>query len=359
MRWARCRRTCFARITPARDAESRLIDATVNVCVFGAGAIGGYVGWRLARAGAEVTLVARGEHLAAMRAHGLRLLDGGSDDVERIRCTDDPSQAGAQDYVIVTLKAHSIAAAVSSMLPLLGKETSIVTAANGLPYWYFDVPGVPFEGTALASIDPDSRQRRTLGPARAIGCVVYPATELIAPGVIRVEHGGKFPIGEPDGHRSARVVRLHELFNAAGLEAPIRDDIRDEIWLKLWGNLCFNPLSALTCATIDVIATDPAARAVCLAMMREAQALGVRLGLRLRADAERRLAGAAALGPHKMSMLQDLERGRPMEVDALVGVIQELGRLTGAPTPTVDAVLALIRLRARVAQNGAPAQPAK
>jgi len=182
---------------------------------------------------------------------------------------------------------------------------------------------------------------------RAVGCVVFPATEIVAPGVIRHEHGGKFPIGEPDGSRSARIEALHDMLESAGFEAPIRADIRDEIWLKLWGNLCFNPVSALTGATIDVVATDAGTRAVCLAMMREAQAIGERLGLRLRVDAERRLAGAAALGPHKMSMLQDLERGRPMEIDALVGVLQELGRVTGVPTPAVDIVLSLIRLRAR------------
>src|SRR5207237_1398323 len=182
-----------------------------------------------------------------------------------------------------------------------------------------------------------------------VGCVVFPATEIVAPGVIRHEHGGKFPLGEPDGRSSTRVKQLHDMLSAAGFDAPIRDDIRDEIWLKLWGNLCFNPISALTLATIDLIATDAETRAVCRSMMGEAKSIGDRMGLRLRVDMERRIDGAAALGPHKMSMLQDLERGRSMEIEPLVGVIQELGRLTAVPTPTTDVVLALVRQRARVA----------
>jgi 2-dehydropantoate 2-reductase len=321
----------------------------MKVCIFGAGAIGGYLGVGLANAGIDVSLVARGAHLAAMRKDGLRLQIDGEERVARVPSTDNAAELGPQDFVVIALKAHSIPDAVDSMLPLLGSETTIVTAANGLPYWFFDVDGVPYHGTTLASIDPGGKQRERLRSERAVGCVVFPATEIIAPGVIRHEHGGKFPIGEPTGERSPRIERLHGMLEAAGFDAPIRADIRDEIWLKLWGNLCFNPVSALTGATIDVVATDPGTRAICLSMMREAQAIGDRLGLRLRVDAERRLAGAGALGPHKMSMLQDLERGRPMEIDALVGVVQDLGRLTGVPTPTVDIVLSLIRLRARSA----------
>jgi 2-dehydropantoate 2-reductase len=316
----------------------------MKVCIFGAGAIGGYLGVGLANTGIDVSLVARGPHLAAMRKDGLRLQIDGEERVARMPCTDNAAELGRQDFVIIALKAHSIAGAVDSMQPLLDSETTVVTAANGLPYWFFDVDGVPYQGAALASIDPGGKQRDRLRSERAVGCVVFPATEIVAPGVIRHEHGGKFPIGEPTGQRSPRIERLHDMLEAAGFDAPIRADIRDEIWLKLWGNLCFNPVSALTLATIDVVASDPGTRAICLSMMREAQAIGDRLGLRLRVDAERRLAGAAALGPHKMSMLQDLERGRPMEIDALVGVVQELGRLTGLATPTVDVVLSLIRL---------------
>ena len=326
----------------------------MKVCIVGAGAIGGYMGVQLARAGIDVSLVARGAHLAAMRKHGLRLLIDDQEIAVRVPCTDSPAELGAQDFVIIALKAHSIAGAVNSMLPLLGESTTIVTASNGLPYWFFDVAGVPFHGLTLASVDAQGRQRERLGVQRAVGCVVFPATEIIAPGVIRHEHGGKFPIGEPDGRRTARIERLHEILTAAGFDAPVRADLRDEIWLKLWGNMCFNPVSALTCATIDVVVTDPGTRAICASMMQEMQAIGERLGLRLRVDADRRLAGAAALGPHKMSMLQDLERHRPMEIESLVGVVGELGRATGVSTPVVDTVHALIRLRARnaAAQSG-------
>src|SRR5438034_8686207 len=321
----------------------------MKVCIFGAGAIGGYLGAGLAGAGVGVSFVARGPHLAAMRANGLKLQIDGQERTVRVPCSDNASEFGPQDFVIIALKAHSISDAVDSMLPLLDGETTIVTASNGLPYWFFDVDGVPYRGATMPSIDAGGRQRELLRSDRAVGCVVFPATEMVAPGVIRHEHGGKFPIGEPTGERSPRIERLHDMLQAAGFDAPIRADIRDEIWLKLWGNLCFNPVSALTCATIDVVATEPGTRSICLAMMREAHAIGERLGLRLRVDAERRLAGAAALGPHKMSMLQDLERGRPMEIEALVGVVAELGRLTGVPTPTVDVILSLIRLRARSA----------
>ena len=316
--------------------------------MFGAGAIGGFVGAELSRVSdLEVSVVARGEHLAAIRANGLRLRIDGNEQVVHPRCTDDPETLGTQDYVIIALKAHQISEAVESMRPLLADRTSVVTASNGLPYWYFHGAGGVREGTTLESVDPGGRQWRVLGPERAIGCVVFPAAEVVAPGVIQHEHGRKFPIGEPRGHKSARVEELHRMLTDAGLEAPIRSDIRDEIWLKLWGNLCFNPVGALTHATVDAIARDPETRAICRAMMAEASTIGDRLGLRLRVDADRRIDGMAALGPHKMSMLQDLERGRSMEIEPLVGVVQELGRLVGVRTPTIDLVLGLLRQRAR------------
>ena len=320
----------------------------MKVCVFGAGAIGGYLGVCLARSGADVSLVARGTHLESIRAAGLRLQYDGEEHVARLRCTDNPAELGEQDYVVIGLKAHTIDEAVDAMLPLLGPSTSIVTASNGIPYWYFH-GDQRLSGVYFRSIDPGGRQWDRLGPERAIGRVVFPAAEVVAPGVIRHEHGRKFPIGEPGGHKSPRVERLHEAMVAGGLDAPIREDIRDEIWLKLCGNLCFNPISALTLATIDVIASDPGTRAICRAMMLEAKAIGDHLGLRLRVDIERRIDGAGALGPHKMSMLQDLERGRSMEIEPLVGVIQELGLYSGIPTPTTDVVLALIRQRAQQA----------
>ncbi len=282
-----------------------------------------------------------------MREHGLRLQIGGVEHVAKLPCTDRPAELGVQDYVIVALKAYQIPENVDAMLPLLGPKTTIVTASNGLPYWFFDFVAPPYRGTTLAAVDPGGRQRTLWGPERALGLVVFPATATVAPGVIRHEHGSKLPVGEPGGGRSERVVCLHEMLTAGGFDAPVRDDIRDEIWLKLWGNVCFNPLSALTGATIDRIVADPETRGICRAMMLEMAAIGERLGLKLRVDVERRIDGAGALGPHKMSMLQDLERGQSMEVEPLVGVVQELGRLLAMPTPILDIILALLRQRAR------------
>jgi len=294
-------------------------------------------------------LVARGAHLAAMRADGLRLQIDGEEHVARLPCTDTPTELGVQDYVIIALKAHAISDALRSLAPLLGPDTTIVTASNGIPYWYFHVAGVPFRETSLDSVDPGGLQWRTLGAQHVIGCVVLPATAVVAPGVIRHEHGRRFPIGEPDGRRSSRIENLCEIMAAGGLEAPVRDDIRNEIWLKLCGNVCFNPISALTLATLEVIALDPGTRALCQAMMEETKEVGQRLGVGLRVDLARRLDGAVAVGAHKMSMLQDLEKGRSLEIETLVGVVQELGRLTGVRTPSIDIVLALIRQRASTA----------
>ena len=321
----------------------------MKVCIYGAGAIGGYMGALMHRTGAEVSFVARGAHLEAMRRDGVRVLMDGRELVARPACTDDPAELGPQDYVVVALKAHSVPGVVDLMQPLLGNDTGVVTAVNGIPYWYFHKHGGAFEGTTLESIDPGARQWRMLRPERAIGCVVYPATEVVAPGVIRHIYGDKFPLGEPSGERTERVERLSALMEAAGLRAPVLDDIRGEIWLKLWGNLCLNPISALTHATLDVICSDPGTRAVAKAMMLEAKAIADAIGISFRVDVERRIEGARRVGAHKTSMLQDLERGRPMEIDPLVTVVQEMGRITGVPTPTLDTVLSLVKQRARIA----------
>ncbi len=321
----------------------------MKVCIYGAGAIGGYLGVQMARAGADVSLVARGPHLQAMKANGLKLLIAGEERVEHLNCTDDPAELGLQDYVFISLKAHAVPGVVDAMQPLLGNDTSIVTAVNGVPYWYFYKHGGSLEGSTLESIDPGGQQWRKLRPERAIGCVVYPATEVVEPGVIQHVYGDKFPIGEPSGQSTERVERLSEMMAKAELRAPVLDNIRDEIWLKLWGNLCFNPISALTHATLDVITSDDGTRAVAKAMMLEAQAIAETMGIRFRVDVERRINGAGAVGAHKTSMLQDLERGRVMEIDPLVTVVQELGRKAEVPTPTIDTVLALVQQRARTA----------
>ncbi len=318
----------------------------MKICIYGAGAIGGFLGAKFAAAGFDVSLVARGAHLAAIKANGLTLRMGGEETVVPVRATDDPRELGPQDYVIVGLKANQIDAALDGFRPLLGPETAVVTAVNGIPYWYFYRHAGPWENAGLASVDPGHRQWNLLGPARALGCVVYPATEIVAPGIIEHVYGDRFPIGEPSGEITPRVQRLSQAFAAAGLKAPVLERIRDEIWLKLWGNLCFNPISALTGATLDKIATDPGTRAIARAMMLEAQAVAERLDVRFRVDLERRIEGAAKVGAHKTSMLQDLERGRPLEIDALVTVVQELGALVGLATPTIDLVLALAQQRA-------------
>lgn len=322
----------------------------MKICVFGAGAIGGYLGVKLANVGADVSLVARGPHLAAMQANGLSLIEEGAEPVTvPVTASDQPADLGPQDYVIVTLKAHSVPGVVAAMQPLIGPDTTIVSGVNGLPWWYFHKIGGPLEGTRLETVDPGDAQWDGFGPDRVLGCVVYPAAEVSAPGVIRHIEGNRFSLGEPDGTKSERALRLSKALSAAGLKAPVRPRLRDEIWVKLWGNLSFNPISALTHATLDVLCTDPGTRDVARAMMVEAQEIAEKLGVRFPIDVDRRIDGGAAVGAHRTSMLQDLDQGRPMEIDALVGSVQELGRITGTATPTIDTVLALVQLRARSA----------
>ncbi len=318
----------------------------MRICIYGAGAVGGYLGVRLALAGEEVSLVARGAHLEAIRRGGLRLLIADEELVAHPPATDDPSELGPQDYVIVAVKAHAAPGIVALMQPLLGAETAVVTAMNGVPWWYFHGIEGPWRDRRLRSVDPADAQWDGIGPDRAIGCVVYPAAEIAEPGVIRHMSGNRFTLGEPSGEKTARVRALAKALIGAGFRAPVRR-IRDEIWVKLWGNLCFNPISALTGETLDVVATDPGTSAIARAMMEEARRIGEALGVRFPVDADRRIAGAAAVGPHRTSMLQDLSRGRSLEIDALVTAVQEMGRLVGVETPTIDVVLALIRQRAR------------
>jgi 2-dehydropantoate 2-reductase len=322
----------------------------VKICVFGAGAIGGLVGARLAaKSEVEVSLVARGPHLAAMRRDGLTLKEAGRETMVRVAATDRPAELGPQDYVFLALKAHSIPGVLDSLKPLLGPDTAVVTAQNGVPWWYFYKHGGAHEGRRIEAVDPGGKIWEAIGPERAIGCVVHPAAEIEAPGIVRHVEGDRFPLGEPSGEKTERLLALSRVFVAAGLRAPIRPQIRGEIWTKLWGNLSFNPISALTGGTLAEIAGDPGTRAVARAMMVEAQAIGEALGVSFPVGVERRIDGAAQVGAHKTSMLQDLELGRPLEIDALVTAVQELGRLSGTPTPAIDLVLAFVRQRARLA----------
>lgn len=321
----------------------------MKICIFGAGAIGGYMGAKLAKAGADVSLVARGPHLAAMREKGLTLIEKGETETVEVNASDDPAELGPQDYVVITLKAHSVPGVVDKMQPLIGNNTTFVMGVNGVPWWYFyKLPG-PFEDRRLESVDPGDVQWDGIGPERVLGCVVYPAAEVTEPGTINHLEGNRFSLGEPSGEKSERSEALSKALQAAGLRAPVRPKIRDEIWVKLWGNLSFNPISALTHATLDVICTDEGVRPVARAMMVEGQAIAEKLGVEFLIDVDKRIEGAHAVGAHKTSMLQDLERGRPMEIDALVTAVQEMGKLVGVPTPAIDTVLALVRLRARMA----------
>lgn len=323
----------------------------MKICIFGAGAIGGLLGVKLAEAGADVSLVARGPHLKAMQENGLSLIsEEGTRSTVKVRASENAADLGVQDYVIVTLKAHSVPPLVSKIQPLLGEETTLVSGVNGVPWWYFHKHGGPLEGTRLASVDPGDAQWNGFGPDRVLGCVVYPAAEVVEPGVVKQIEGNRFSLGEPDGSKSDRAVALSQALMAAGLKAPVRPRIRDEIWVKLWGNLSFNPISALTHATLDVLCTDPGTRGVARGMMLEAQVIAETLGSKFPIDVERRIDGGAAVGAHRTSMWQDLDLGRPMEIDALVTSVQELGRLIGTQTPTIDTVLALIKLRARMAE---------
>jgi 2-dehydropantoate 2-reductase len=322
----------------------------MKICIFGAGAIGGYMAVKLVQAGVDVSIVARGPHLAAIQSRGLTLLEEGADPVTvPVRASANAADLGVQDYVIVTLKAHSVPPVVGAMQPLIGPDTTIVSGVNGVPWWYFHKIGGPLEGTRLRSVDPGDVQWNGFGPDRVLGCVVYPAAEVSEPGVIRHIEGNRFSLGEPDGSKSDRATALSQVLQSAGLKAPVRPRLRDELWVKLWGNLSFNPISALTHATLDVLCTDPGTRDVARRMMIEAQAVAEKLGVTFPIDVDRRIEGGAAVGAHRTSMLQDLDAGRPMEIDALVASVQELGRITETPTPTIDTVLALVALRGRVA----------
>jgi 2-dehydropantoate 2-reductase len=322
----------------------------MKICIFGAGAIGGLMAAKLAAKGeAEVTIIARGPHLAAMQANGLKLISEGTETIVHPRCVATAEEVGPQDYVVITLKAPALAGAARQMQPLIGAETTIVSAVNGIPWWYFHKLAGPYEGRRVTSVDPDGSVSDLLPPDRVLGCIIYPAADVPEPGVINHTYGDRFTLGEPDGSRSLRANALSAALVAAGFKAPVRPKIRDELWVKLWGNLAFNPLSALTGATLDIITGDPELRAVCRAMMLEAQGVAEALGTRFAIDVDKRIAGGAEVGAHKTSMLQDLERGRPMEIDALLGVVVELATLVERPAPTCQTVLALLRTRGRLA----------
>ena len=305
----------------------------MKIAIIGAGAIGGYVGARLAHAGEDVTFIARGATLDALRTRGVRLVmgDGSEQAVPHVNATADYAAAGPQDLVILAMKAHQVEAVARDVPKLFGPDTVVVPMQNGIPYWYFHRHGGALAGTRVQSVDPTGLIGEHIPCERVIGCVVYPATELLAPGVIKHVEGNRFPVGEPDGTASERVKRVSECFIRGGLQAPVLSDIRAEIWLKLWGNLTFNPISALSRATLAGICQFPLGRQLAHDMMSEAQSIANKLGITFRVPIEKRIAGAERVGHHKTSMLQDVEAGRTLEVDALLGSVVELARLTETP----------------------------
>jgi 2-dehydropantoate 2-reductase len=326
----------------------------MKIAIIGVGAIGGYVGIRLALAGEDVTFIARGANLEALRTQGIRMVntDGTEEVVPRVKATDNYAQAGPQDIVVLAMKAHQVEAVAGEVPKLFGPKTIVIPMQNGIPYWYFHGHHGEFAGTRVQSVDPSGAIYANIPCERVIGCVVYPAAELVAPGVIKHVEGNRLPVGEPDGTTSERVSQVARCFINGGMQAPILSDIRSEIWLKLWGNLSFNPISALSRATLASICQYPPSRAIAAAMMTEAQSVAGQLGVKFRVSLEKRIAGAEKVGHHKTSMLQDVEGARTLEIDALLGSVVELARRTNTPTPHIDTVYALTKLLAKTLDEG-------
>ena len=318
----------------------------MKIAIVGAGAIGGYLGARLSLAGEEVTFIARNRNLEAINARGFRLLleDGSELHAPAVRAVQRMAEAGPQDAVLLTVKAHQVRDLLPELRELFGPQTVVVTMINGIPWWYFHKLAGPYLGRSLDSVDPGGFIAAHIEPERLIGSVVYPAAELVEPGVVKLIEGNRFTLGELDGSRSERIEALSQAMMRAGFKSPVAKDIRSEIWVKLWGNLSFNPISALTHATLAGICAHPLGRELAASMMREAQAVGEKLGVEFKVSLDKRIAGAAAVGAHKTSMLQDVEHGRALELEALVGSVVELGRITDTPTPAIAAIYAATRL---------------
>ena len=325
----------------------------MKIAIIGAGAIGGYVGVKLALAGEDVTFMVRGANLTAIRANGMKLVmqDGSEHLAANVKASNDYPATGPQDMVILAMKAHQLEAVAGDVPHLFGPDTVVVTMQNGIPYWYFHKHGGALQGLQVSSVDPTGVIFKNISPERVIGCIVYPASELVEPGVVRHIEGDRFPVGELDGVSSKRVIAVSESFTRAGFKAPVLDNIRAEMWLKLWGNLTFNPISCLAHATLVDICQFPVARELATNMMLEAQSVAGKLGIEFRVPLEKRIAGAEKVGKHKTSMLQDVEAGRAPEIEALVGAVAELGRLTQTPTPHINTVYALVKLLAKTMEE--------
>ena len=324
----------------------------MKICVVGAGAIGGYMAVRLSEAGHDVSVVARGPHLAAIQANGLRLIEADQTLVaDRLVATARIRDLDMQDLVLLSLKAHQVEAVVTDLPALFGADTVMVTLQNGIPWWYFQKLDGEFLNRTVRAVDPDGVLFNSINPDQIIGCIAYPAATIAEPGVIRHIEGNRFPLGELDGSDSERVRRVADTLTQAGFKSRVLDDIRSEIWLKLWGNLTFNPISAMTHSTLVDICQFPLTRELAATMMTEAQAVAQRLGASFRVPMERRIAGAEAVGKHKTSMLQDVEAGKPLEIDGMLGAVVELAELTGVEVPTLRALYACVRLLNRTLQT--------
>ena len=325
----------------------------MKICIVGAGAIGGMIGVKLALSGHDVTLILRGANLDAVQKNGLALIEENGNEllVNPIRATSSLSEAGFQDVVILGMKAHQVAAVAAELPQLMHSATRVVTMQNGIPWWYFYKLEGDYTNMPVRAVDPDGEIAKHIPIESVIGSVVYPASEVIRPGVIKVIEGNRFTLGEIDGGDNPSIRAISDAFKAAGFKAPISSDIRSEIWLKVWGNLSFNPISALTHATLEDICLYPPTRELAANMMAEAQAVGEKLGVQFKVNLEKRIAGAQAVGQHKTSMLQDVEQGRALELQALVASVMELGQITQTPTPTIRAVYALASLLAKNLQQ--------
>ena len=318
----------------------------MRVAILGAGATGGFLGARLARTGADVVLIARGPHLQAMREAGLRLIEPDGESIVRVEATEDFAAIRGADAVFVTLKAHSVPAIAESLAANLGADTAVVSAQNGIPWWYFQRHGGELDGTYLETVDPRGMVARTIDPERVIACIVYAATNVVGPGIVRHVEGEKFSLGELDGSQTPRILALSSLFARAGLRAPVQSRIRQELWVKLLGNAVFNPLSALTRASLGEMAESPVLAPIVRAAMEEVDAVARRLGIEIPVTIDQRIRGAARVGAHKTSMLQDLEAGRPMEIDAVAGSVVELAERLSVPVPHLKTIYGCVKLLA-------------
>ena len=311
----------------------------MKICIVGAGATGGYLGFKLIKAGFDVSLVARGTHLKAMKHTGLTVIENDKEISCFPKCSESMSDLGKMDYIFITLKAYSIPGLVNEISTMFKENTAVITAYNGIPWWYFFNIEGPFKNYRIKCIDPNNIQWNTITPERIIGCVVYPATEIIEPGVIKHIEGNRFSLGEPEGKQTERILKISKALVKAGIKAPIRSNLREEIWIKLIGNLAFNPLSVITGKTLDILASENEYRTIAYDAMEEASLIINQLGIKLKISIDQRIEGAAKVGAHKTSMLQDYQKGKELELDSLVVSIKEIGNLLGIKTPTIDKIL--------------------